>query len=540
MLTTCRLFALAVMVKPTKSTIQAVCLSTALLLACAAASVGCRPRRGYTAAPLGRNALGPGPGALTGTGCAGPMVGSHKTYDVGPGRAHTELTTVPWVSLQAGDVVNVYYRPEPYRTKLGLRASGTAQRPVVINGVTDAQCRRPIITGENAVTMADARRTPFFSEKYSEFLGTIFIYRAPSDPYAYKPKHLEIRNLKITGAAKGNTYTSQQGTPGKFTGGAAGIYAIVVEDLLVENCEITGNSIGVFVNTRNDMEEDASRRITIRRNIISLNGTPGSWFDHNLYIQAQGALYEGNTIGKLTAGAIGSSLKDRSSGTVIRFNRIDAAARAIDLVETEGGGTSVFKDPDYNTAWVYGNLIVNDWSSPLTSSGGLIHWGGDNSPQLFRRGTLYFYYNTVVSWGERKRTWRITLFDLPSDEQRVEARGNILCSLGDPNWQLLGHYGKLDLVGTNWIQDGWQNGYEGAKVEVNVRGKVLTGAEPGFKALASGDFTLGDKSPAVDAGDTAAPAELASRWLDGEYRQGGAAARRTRHGSAYDLGAFER
>ncbi len=482
----------------------------------------------------------PAPKPPGGLGCAGPLIGSHKTYDVGPGRPHAELTTVPWLSLEAGDVVNVYYRPEPYRTKIGIRASGTAQRPVIINGVTDADCRRPTITGQNAMTPDDARQRSFFSEKYSEFLGTIFIYRGPWDPYPYKPKHLEIRNLKITGAAKGNAYISQRGTPGKYSGGAAGIYAVVVEDLLVENCEITGNAIGVFVNTRNDSEEDASRHITIRRNIIAFNGTPGSYFDHNLYIQSQGVLYEGNHIGQLVAGAVGSSLKDRSSGTVIRYNRIDAAARALDLVETEGGGTTVFKDPAYHDAWVYGNLIVNDWSSPLASSGALIHWGGDDTPQYYRRGTLYFYYNTVVSRADRKQTWRIAVFDLPSDQQRVEARGNILCNLGDTNWQLLGHSGKLDLVGTNWIEDGWQNGYEGAKVEVNVRGKVLTGGEPGFTALASGDFRLGDKSLAVDAGDAVAPAGLASRWVEWEYREGGGPARRARHGSAYDLGAFER
>ena len=40
--------------------------------------------------------------------CAGPLTGSNKTINVGPGHEHSELTTVPWLSLSAGDVVNIH------------------------------------------------------------------------------------------------------------------------------------------------------------------------------------------------------------------------------------------------------------------------------------------------------------------------------------------------------------------------------------------------------------------------------------------------
>ena len=502
------------------------------------ASVGCRGRAGKQLGP----SLTPetwANAANASTCASAPLVGSHRTYEVGPGKALPDLDGVPWMALEAGDVVNIYFRPEPYRTKIGLRASGTEKAPVVINGVTDAECHRPVIDGKGAATAHDAARESFFSEKYSEFLGAIFIYRGPQDPYAYKPRHIQIRNLKITGAAKGNPYTSQAGRPGVYSDGAGGIYAIVVEHLLVENCEITGNGNGVFVNTRNDTEEDASRDIVIRRNLIYRNGTPGSYLDHNLYVQAQGVLYEGNYIGQLVGGAEGSSLKDRSSGTVVRYNRIDAAARALDLVESEGGGSSVVKDPNYNSAWVYGNLIIDDLASPGTSSELLIHWGGDNNPALFRRGTLHFYYNTVVTRANRHSTWRIHIFDLPTDEQRVEARGNIFFHGGDTHYQLLAHAGVLDFVGTNWIEEGWEQGREGAKVHVNVTGKLIEGADPGFRDLGGGNFTLNNGSPAIDAGDVSPPPELAAHWVGFEYRANASPAPRTRHGAAYDLGAFE-
>ena len=467
--------------------------------------------------------------------------GSHHTYDIGPGRKYTEVSEVPWLSLTAGDVVNIYYRAEPYRTKLGLRAQGTRENPVVINGVTNEKCERPMLTGEDSVPSRDAAEGKYFSEKYTEFLGTIIIYRGPGDPWGYKPKHIQIKNLKITGASKGAPYTAQSGAKARFGQGAGGIYAVVVEDLLVENCEITGNGNGVFVNTRNDSEEEASRRVTLRRNILHLNGTPGSYYEHNAYVQAERALYEGNYIGQLVDGALGSSLKDRSSGTIVRFNHIDAAARAIDLVETEGGATTVFRDPNYHSAWVYGNLIISDWGSrERTSSELLIHWGGDNSPQFFRRGTLFFYYNTVVTHGERREHWRINVFDMPTNDQHVEARSNVFYHSGDTNLQLLVSAGSLTFLGTNWISKGWQRCREDAKVTINFQGKLMEGASPGFRAPEDRDFTLTADAAIVDAGDREAPTNLLGHWVDFEYQPIARLIPRTRQGQAYDLGAFER
>ena len=60
------------------------------------------------------------------TACAGPLMGSHATYNVGPGQPLAELTDVPWLQLQAGDVVNIHHRKLPYRTKFGLRATNTS------------------------------------------------------------------------------------------------------------------------------------------------------------------------------------------------------------------------------------------------------------------------------------------------------------------------------------------------------------------------------------------------------------------------------
>ena len=124
----------------------------------------------------------------------------------------TELEQVPWLTLTAGDVVNIFHRATPYRTKIGLRAQGTSADPVVINGVSDSNCNLPELSGQNAVTALDAVQAKFFNKQHSENLGVIFIYQASRDPWGYKPKHIVIQNLKISGAHKSNTYTAQDGS----------------------------------------------------------------------------------------------------------------------------------------------------------------------------------------------------------------------------------------------------------------------------------------------------------------------------------------
>ena len=463
------------------------------------------------------------------------MEGKNRTYNVGPGQKYAELTEVPWLSLRAGDVVNIFRRPQPYRTKIGLRAQGSAKLPVVINGVTDAQCNRPEISGQDAVTASDAAHESFFSKQYSEFLGTIFLYKAPSDRWGYRPTYITIQNLKITGARPTNHYTAQDGSSGTYAAGAAGIYAVVVEHLTIENCEITGNGNGVFVNSRS--EDDASAYITLRRNHIYDNGVVDSYHEHNLYVQAARSLYEGNTIGQLIPGARGSSLKDRSSGTVIRYNRIDAAARAIDLVEIEGGVAPILNDPVYPDAWVYGNLIVSDFWSPALASSLLIHWGGDNDPRYFRKGTLHFYNNTVVTRANRAQTYYVAIFDMPTAEQTVELRANVFAHYGSALPNLGYTSGRIRLTGSNWIARGEARGW---KPEVNVEQQgatVLTGNDPGLLP----DYVPTPNSPLIDHGDGAAKGgESGLPPVLMQYAAPLGYVPRVRTGIADDLGAFER
>jgi hypothetical protein len=422
------------------------------------------------------------------------LTGTHHTYNVGPDQTYLELTAVPWLSLTAGDVVNIFYRPTPYATKIAIRAVGTEEKPIIINGVTDEACNRPVVSGANAITAADAVAQGFFTGSGGSLIegyGIFVLYKLPRDPFGHKTSYLAIQNLVIEGAVVTNTYTSATGQVKNYPRGSSGIFAVSAYSLTVQNCEIKGNSEGVFVNTKNDSMEEASYFITLRGNSIHDNGVVGSYYEHNVYVQGVRSLYEGNYIGQLITGAQGGSLKDRSSGTVVRYNTIVSAARAIDLVDSEGGSGSVLDDPLYNYGWVYGNLIVNG----PRGSGDLVHWGGDSTIyKNYHQGVLAVYFNTFVN------TVETSVFDMAMSTASVELQSNIITgtsalSLCTNNAAQDDQVGVVTLRGANWIQ----SGFKAAACTLNKQGTLLPGS-PSLATnyrLPAGSRGIGAALPAI-------------------------------------------
>jgi hypothetical protein len=475
--------------------------------------------------------------------CSSALRGSARTINVGPGQTYSELTQVPWLSLAAGDVVNVYYRATPYRTKFGLRARGTATQPVVINGVTDAACNRPEISGDGAVTAADAVAAKFWPDIQS--LGLIQIHRGPSDSDdTYRPEHITIQNLKLTGTHHTKSFTGVNGGRDSYDPFASAIYALRVAYLTVENCEITGNNMGIFTNSRGNNPLDYSAYTIIRRNKIHLNGS-GRSTEHNLYLQSYRTLVEGNYIGAV-AGGEGSALKDRSSGTVIRYNHIVSGARALDLVEAEED-SAVPKDPLYNYAWVYGNLIVNDFSQPSYSVRE-IHWGCDNNCARARKGTLFFYNNTLINRSRQSQVYYTTIFhmnpDIPASSM-IEARSNIFANEGDSEYHFLAEAGRVNLRGTNFLPTGWMKGKDSVTGVLDQTGATaVTQANAGLSAEglpSSSASWLQGKAAATDAaaGTALLGLSLENLRVTHQYQSPQAWVPRAASGSGLDLGAFE-
>jgi hypothetical protein len=427
--------------------------------------------------------------------CSERLIGAHNTYDVGTGKTYADLNAVPWLSLVAGDVVNVHYRAEPYKTKIALRAQGTAEQPVYINGVTDSACNRPVIDGSDAVWANDAKNIHFGAYATNPFdvgiqgLGLITIYWTGSEMVDarnyYVPRYITVQNLKLTNARSNKKYYNSAGGYANYDTGAAAIYAVRVHHLTVENCEITENDNGVFTNTRGQSTADYSAYIFFRRNKIHLNGNSERSTEHNLYIQAKRTLYEGNFMGQARGG---STIKDRSSGTVVRFNYLQGSARTLDLVDTEEEDfKNVQTDPLYDHAWVYGNVIINDINLPLTNTSGTlaarpIHFGHDKNPAKSRKGSLFFYGNTYINRTKNPGYYQASVFqvggnddDYPYLSAQVEASGNIFWNDdGSSLWYFMAstRVGRLVLKGTNYVPT-WESGERSKVVQMASRNANL-------------------------------------------------------------------
>jgi hypothetical protein len=347
-----------------------------------------------------------------------------RTFDIGPGQPHT-FQTVPWGDLQAGDVVNIHYRTEPYLYKIALRAKGTAEHPVVINGVTGPMGQRPVLNFQGAATAAGSASVFTTSPQFGESLGGILIQRGQGEAYeGPKPSHIHIKNLVLRNA-KGS-YTSVAGITTTY-GITACIYVMNSADLLIENNEIYGCGNGIFFMAKDGLLSQTSERPVIRGNKVYGNGTPGSYLEHNLYIQSLSPIMERNYIGKLVDGAQGSSLKDRSAGAIIRYNYIvSSEGRAADLVDSQDQGINgIITRPEYGKDWMYGNVFFID------SAGTAIHFGGDTwcetegsnvcVPLSQYRSRLKFYDNTLIY---TLQGWRNVLFDLSLATTRVDAWNN--------------------------------------------------------------------------------------------------------------------
>ena len=81
-----------------------------------------------------------------------PLPVQAAEYRVGPGQPYEAIGAVPWESLGPGDTVLIHARPTPYAEKWVIGRSGSAQAPLTVRGVPDAQGRPPVIVGENATT----------------------------------------------------------------------------------------------------------------------------------------------------------------------------------------------------------------------------------------------------------------------------------------------------------------------------------------------------------------------------------------------------
>jgi len=453
-----------------------------------------------------------------------PAAASALTFEVGPGKQYTNVGDVPWESLNAGDTVLIYHRATPYKEKFVLARVGTPSQPITVRGVLGPLGERPILDGNGATTRAQL--------SYPSRVRGVIKIGASNVPFAdgttVMPQWLVIENLEIRGARPPNTFTAPDGTTESYTSPASSIYVEFGENITVRNCDIHDNGNGFFAFSSNTI---ISRNILLEGNYIHDNGNSGSLFEHNVYVAALGVTYQYNHFGPPLPGAGGNNIKDRSAGLVVRYNWIEGANRQLDLVNAED--SSILRaDPSYRFTHVYGNVIIEH---PNSGNNDFVHYGGDTgSAQKFRKGTLYFYNNTVVS----DRTDNTRLFRLSTNDESCDARNNIAyVTAAGANLQLLDNYGRLTLT-QNWFKTGYTPFVVNRPKGTITDNGTVTGSSPGFVSEAGQDYHLTSGSQAVNAGAALNPAVLPTHNVVREYVKHQSSVARAVNGNL-DIGAYE-
>jgi hypothetical protein len=367
--------------------------------------------------------------------------------------------------------------------------------------------QRPVITGENALTGVGL-------DYWSEVRGVLKI-GGSSVPGAEASSWIVVQGLDIQGAHPDHGFTDDRGSAEQYADNAAAVFVEQGDHVSIIDCRLSDSGNGLFVAS-------AASEVAVLANTIEDNGIVGSVLHHNSYTEALGIEFAHNTYGPPKAGSEGNNLKDRSAGTVIRYNRIEGGNRQLDLVDS--GSETLRADPRYGVTRVYGNLLVEPDGAGNSQ---IVHYGGDSDePSRYRKGRLELYHNTVVS----ERAGSTTLVRLSTDEESADIRNNAVVAAG--GLAITAGTGGVVLA-HNWLPEGWRDTFE-ASFEGTLEDRDNTvGTAPGIDAAGRPE----SGSPLLDA---AGPLSAASEdWpADQEHSPDGTDPARADDG-APDIGAFE-
>lgn len=445
--------------------------------------------------------------------------GMASDYHIGPNQMLTNIDDVNWANLQAGDRVFIHWRTNPYKEKWVINGQGTAQNPIEIIGVNGPQGQQAVIDGNGATTVSSVN---FWNEPR----GVIKIggSNTPSDNL---PQHIIIDNLEVRSGYKDFSFTNDQGSNENYSNNAASIYVEKAAHLIIRNCTLHDSGNGLFIGAFGGETEN----ILIENNHIYGNGVVNRFYEHNSYTAAIDITFQFNHYGPLRDGADGNNLKDRSAGLVVRNNWIEGGNRQLDLVDAEDSSVLV-NHPSYNTTHVYGNILIEPEGAGNSQ---MVHYGGDSGTLSdYRKGTLYFYHNNIIS----TRSGNTTLISLSSNDETAEVFNNIYYGTAAGNkLALISNNGTMNYQ-HNWIKSGFQDCHCLPNGTVNDSGMNITGDEPGFVNLSSQNFGLNIASGVIDHG-MALPSNLLPEYgVTQVYLKHQAAVPRADDG-ILDLGAYE-
>lgn len=416
-----------------------------------------------------------GPGLLLLAALGSPPAQA-ASYVVGPGQPYPEIGDVPWESLAPGDSVRIHAREADYHEKWVICRQGTAADPIVVQGIPAGDGSLPVINGIDATTRDELNY-------WNEDRGIIKIGGA-NHPLDTMPAHILIENLEIRSGRPPYTFTGRYGV-GTYAENSAAIYIEKGEHVRIRGCRFWDCGNGLFCGYQ-------TGDLVVEHNHIYGNGIEGSIYQHNAYTEALGILYAFNYFGPLRADCPGNNLKDRSAGCVVRYNWIEGGNRQLDLVDS--GHQVLYDDPLYRETFVYGNVLIEPDGAGNSQ---ILHYGGDSGvTERYRKGTLYFHHNTMVS----TRLGNTTLARLSTNEEFCDARNNVLFVSADGDrLAMLAESGGILELRSNWLKPGWVESHGGTPGEVIDYGNV-EGADPGFWCFGDQSFWLTGASACIDQG----------------------------------------
>lgn len=440
-------------------------------------------------------------------------------YHIGPNQALANIFDAPWATLQAGDNVYIHWRNQAYKEKWVINRQGTAQQPISVIGVSNANGDKPIIDGNDAVTVTGVNF-------WNETRGVIKI-GGSNTPNDGLPEYIIIDNLDIRSGRPAYQFTDDNGNTQTYSNNAASIYVEKAAHLIIRNCIIHDSGNGLFIGANGGQTQD----ILIEKNHIYDNGIVGRIFEHNTYTAAIDITYQYNHFGPLRDGAGGNNLKDRSAGLKVRYNWIESGNRQLDLVDAEDSSVLV-NHPSYNKTFVYGNILIEPDGAGNSQ---IIHYGGDSGTTSdYRKGDLYLYNNTIIS----TRSGNTTLVRLSTNDETVHVYNNIIYNTANGNnMALIDDNGTLNLA-NNWLPTNWRDCHCTPSGSVIDNGNNIEGSDPLFVDFNVQDFSLQNNSSAIDNGTSLMAALLPDNNLLRQYSKHLNFSNRPTDASI-DIGAYE-
>ncbi len=407
--------------------------------------------------------------------------------EVGPGHEYAEIHDIPVSLIVKNTLIKIHHRTDPYRTKVFVDVIATENEKVRFQGIPNSNGDLPIISFENAISWGNTINSVLETGSAFVVYGT----------WANKPAWIDIVNLHIKDAPYASIWAKG-------------------DHISIKGCFLENSANGVFFQAANQLLIEISTYMLIEGCKFSQNGTVNGWLHHNIYSQGMHALIQFNTIEKLKDNSFGASLKDRSSHTVIRYNKIQTTARTLDLVEPEDTDQVLTQDDNWDDVYVYGNLMTNKQVGV-----NMVHYGYDNTPTYRREGTLHFHNNTVVI-DRTDDPWRVNLFDVNSTNSLVEFSNNIVTATGMQVFYMFrsnntDNAGNINFGPSYFHMQGTQNNWglneNSGTYLMSGEDNVIEGDNPGFVDYDNDDFTLVSDASVIGIGNDL----LTSMGLSVEY-----------------------